>query len=220
MNPGNVTQIELTPADSLRVDQISSEIIGYSGALHYGFFKWLLANQGIKSLLILGVYHGRDIAFMLDILTRYHLGRKFAITGVDKFEDAACADWPEEKRGLDWKAAGFGEAPTLEKARANLLERAGDIPVYLNRADDAEWLKTETRRFDAVYLDTAHDYATVKRQLAQIPRVCHENTLLCGDDFSNDGTWGVKRAVEESFSEYTIWGDWIWSSEFKYLKKA
>jgi hypothetical protein len=51
-------------------------------------------------VLILGVYFGHDIVFMLDASRR--AGCRIEITGVDKFSDDACADWPEALRDRSW----------------------------------------------------------------------------------------------------------------------
>ncbi len=52
--------------DLERLSEISRCIPGYSDARHYLFFRRLLATTGITNILILGVYFGRDIAFILE----------------------------------------------------------------------------------------------------------------------------------------------------------
>lgn len=100
---------------------INSVCIGYSGNSHWEFFKMVLGKPWIKNICVLGVYYGRDIAYMANILNS--LGRDdYQIVGVDKFEDSYCDDWPEEQRNLTWEEAGFGPAPTLNKTKANLFE--------------------------------------------------------------------------------------------------
>ena len=47
-----------------RMESIRQTIPGYSELLHYAFFKHLLACFRVKRLLILGVYHGRDVAYL------------------------------------------------------------------------------------------------------------------------------------------------------------
>src|SRR4051812_3564824 len=106
--------ITLTPEDIAGMNAINARIPGWSDAKHYAFFKYVLAElPWITDLLVVGVYQGRDIAYILDLVGRYHKTRPLRITGVDKFSDTPCADWPEAKRGMDWKGAGFGEAPTI-----------------------------------------------------------------------------------------------------------
>jgi hypothetical protein len=111
--------------------EICRAVPGYSDARHFQFFRQLLAHTEIESILILGVYFGRDIAFLLEAARR--AGRNVTITGVDKFSDDACEDWPQAARGLSWAQAGFGAAPSLEAATASTirssLPRAGRISI-------------------------------------------------------------------------------------------
>lgn len=200
-------------ADEKSIAQISARIPGYSAAVHYAFFKSLLAATDIKEVLILGVYHGRDIAFLIDALTRYHPGRRIKIVGVDKFDDQPCADWPEEKRKESWEAAGMGPAPTIESAMDNLQDRSGDVTLDLVKSDDSQFIGTTGQQFDFIYLDTSHDYATVWRQLRTISKMCWSDTLICGDDYSDNGTWGVKRAVTQAFQNHSVFGNWIWMAD-------
>lgn len=207
----------LTAQDHAEVWDITRRIPGYSDAKHYAFFKSLFGRTGIRSILVLGVYHGRDIAFMQSVLA----GRTIAldgdavwIVGVDKFTDTACADWPQERAAMGWDEAGFGLAPDFAAARANT---ASDH-VSLIRSDDEAFLATTAMRFDCVYLDTSHDYATVKRQLGHMQRICAPGALICGDDYSDAGRWGVKSAVADSFNRSYLFADWIWFANLEDLK--
>jgi hypothetical protein len=220
-----MNNVQFTRQDDERVVTINALIPGWSDSKHYAFFKGLLADlPWLQDLLIVGVYQGRDIAYILDIVSRYHPGRRLRIVGVDKFSNTPCDDWPEEKRALDWKAAGFGEAPTVARAWINLhrfIERVREnVTVTLIPSDDAEYLATTAHEFDFVYLDTDHTEKTVTRQLGQVLRVTRGPALIAGDDYSNDGTWGVKTAVEEAFEHHSVFANWIWFSERRQLKKA
>ncbi len=206
------TGASITPEDAAEVARISAEVPGYSGERHYAFFKMLLACPDVTRLLILGVYNGRDVAFMLSVVRRYPRTWPLHIVGVDKFEDAACADWPEDRKGMNWAQAGFGLPPSFERSVENVGANVPGGPVTLIRANDADFLAATEERYDAVYLDTAHDHATVSRQLKQVRRVCNRGAVVCGDDYSDEGTWGVKRAVEEGFSIHHIFAGWIWFS--------
>lgn len=218
-----IPSIHFTPQDAERVTAINAAIPGWSDNKQYAFFKGLLGQlPWIGDMLIVGVYQGRDIAYILDIATRYHPGRKLRIVGVDKFSDTPCDDWPEEKRGLDWKAAGFGEAPGLDRAWGNLSEYMqpvrDTVSLVLVKMADADYLETTGHQFDFVYLDTSHDHATVARQLAQVPRLTRHAAVIAGDDYSDAGTWGVKRAVGEAFTEHSVFAGWLWYSERRNLK--
>jgi hypothetical protein len=191
-----------------RAEAICAAVPGFTDKRHYAFFKHLLASGPIEKLLILGVYAGRDVAFALDAARE--LGRPFHVVGVDKFVDEYCDDWPEQNRPLNWQQAGFGPAPSLEAAKANLeqLGFAGDATLFKQR--DEEFLGSCRERFDAIYLDTSHDYATVVRQIKQAVGLLTEDGILCGDDYSDQGSWGVKRAVTELVPGHFVFANWIW----------
>ena len=190
-------------------DRINRRCRGYSGPGHWRAFERMLAEPGIRRIGVLGVYHGRDIGYMAAILRA--LGRRdHEIVGVDRFEDSACADWPEELRGLSWEEAGFGPPPSLEVARDNLAALGLDEGVVLVKGTAEDFLAGTDRRFDLLYLDTSHDYETTVRQLElAAPRVAPEG-WLAGDDFSDRGTWGVARAVRDCFRRFETFYDWIW----------
>lgn len=211
----------LSQGDLDRIAAINARVPGWSDGKHYAFFKAVLASfPWVTDLLMVGVYQGRDIAYILDVAERYHPSRVLRIIGIDKFSDTACADWPEDKRPLGWEAAGFGQAPDIATARRNLAPfisspRSAGV---LQSGDEAFFNETKAT-FDFVYLDTSHDYETVRRQLGQVPRVCHELALLAGDDYSDEGTWGVKRAVKECFGRHGVFSEWIWFSNRSELKE-
>jgi hypothetical protein len=202
------TQAVLSPDDARRMEQIRQAVPGYSEKAHYAFFKQLLSCASIGRLLILGVYMGRDIAYLLDIARG--LGRPLHVVGVDKFSDDCCEDWPQDRRPLNWQQAGFGTPPSLEAAKANLAGLGFADSVTLHKARDEVFLTSCSERFDAIYIDTSHDYTTVARQIRQIAGLLTEDGLLCGDDYSDQGTWGVKRAVNEFIPGHLIFANWIW----------
>lgn len=198
----------LSAEQARRADAICAAVPGFTDKRHYAFFKHLLASGPIEKLLILGVYAGRDVAFALDAARA--LGRALHVIGVDKFSDEYCDDWPEERRSLSWQQAGFGPAPSLEAAKTN-LERLGfarELTLYKER--DAVFLGACRERFDCIYLDTSHDYVTVVRQIRQAVGLLTEDGVLCGDDYSDHGTWGVKRAVTELVPGHFVFANWIW----------
>jgi len=212
--------IESVPALSAeqvrRAEAICAAVPGFTDKRHYAFFKHLLASGPIKKLLIVGVYAGRDVAFALDAARE--LRHPFHVVGVDKFSDEYCDDWPEQSRALNWQQAGFGPAPSLEAAKAN-LERLGFAhDATLCKQRDEEFLGSCRERFDAIYLDTSHDYATVVRQIRQAVGLLTEDGILCGDDYSDQGTWGVKRAVSELVPGHLVFANWIWIGAREQIK--
>lgn len=212
--------VTLTPDDVERVRIINERIRGWSSQAHYAFFKGVLADlPHIADVLVLGVYQGRDIAYILDIAARYHPSRALRIVGVDKFSDTPCADWPADKRVMDWHGAGFGDPPDLALARTNIAPFAnGSCTVGLTACDDESFLGLTSAKFDWPHIDTSHDYATVRRQLKQIGKVCRENAIVSGDDYSDQGTWGVKQAVREVLGDrHGVFAEWIWYTERRNL---
>lgn len=205
-----------------RFTYINSRIPGWSGPAHYTFFEAVLSQPWVRDLLIVGVYQGRDIAYLLDVAARHHPGRKLRIVGVDKFSDTPCDDWPDDRRGMDWRAAGFGEAPSVSRAWVNLHEFINpvrdNVSITLIPGDDAEYLATTVHEFDFAYLDTAHDEQTVARQLGQVGRVTRQNAIIAGDDYSDAGTWGVKRAVSAGTVKHGVFANWIWHCNRSDLK--
>jgi len=201
-------RLQLDLEDMERMSEICRLVPGYSDAKHALFFKRLFACTSVSRILILGVYFGRDIVLMIEAGRR--AGRRLSITGIDKFSDDACADWPEEVRGGTWEQAGFGRPPSLEEAQAAIDPFKGDATVTLIRARDEVFMANCRETFDLIYLDTSHDYETVCRQLHQAAKLLAPNGLLAGDDYSDRGTWGVRRALATAAPGHAVFADWLW----------
>ena len=188
---------------------INESCIGYSTDIHWSFFKQILNNPEIKDICILGVYYGRDIAYIASILKS--LGnRNYKIFGVDKFEDSSGNDWPEETRSLTWEKAGFGFAPDIIKTRDNLTKLGLDENVFLYQNLAENFLKSTEQLFDFIYIDLSHDYETTVNAIQLAINKIKPGGVIGGDDFSNQGTWGVVSAVQDSFSKYEVINNWIW----------
>ena len=186
---------------------IMERVPGWSRGHHFLFFKAVMhAMPELRSILILGVYMGRDICFMLEAAKF----RPLQVVGVDKFNAEPCDDWPVEKRGMTWEEAFHCLPPSLELAAKN-INALPPHDVSLIKADDADFLPGVTRSFDMIYVDTSHDKATCLRQFAQVKKLCHPNTIIAGDDYENlEATWGVKDAVAEAFTTHQVLADTIW----------
>lgn len=209
-------EVTCTPADSSAVAAINARVPGWSGNAHHLFFKAVLAAvPPVRRLLMLGVYHGRDLSYVLDILARYHPEREIEIVGVDRFTPDPCADWTPAKGPRTWESEVHAPPPSLAAAKANTADRR----VTLIATDDFAFLAATQLKFDAVYLDTAHDYDTVARQLRQVRHVANPGAIICGDDYSDRHTWGVKTAVTEAFGEkHRVIAGWIWHARIEDLK--
>jgi hypothetical protein len=202
------TKPEMSPEDIRRMECIRQTVPGYSELLHYAFFKHLLTCASIKKLLILGVYHGRDVAYLMDIARA--LGRPLQVVGVDKFSDDFCEDWPKEQQSLNWQQAGFGSSPSFEAAKGHIARLGFSDRVTLVKERDEVFLASCSDHFDAIYIDTSHDYGTVARQIRQTVGLLTDDGVLCGDDYSDQGTWGVKRAIREFAPGHLIFSNWVW----------
>ena len=110
--------------------------------------------------------------------------RRILVVGVAKFSD----DWPEENRTMGWEAAGYGPPPTLQNAQNN-IRRHQSCPVELIQSDDLQFLAQCNEQFDFIYLDTAHDYETVAKQLELCQPLLSPGGLIGGDDLMNDWIW-------------------------------
>lgn len=204
--------IEVTVDEQRAVERICAEYPGWSGNGHYAFFRELL-KLPINNLLILGVYHGRDMALVAEVLRRYHPERSFNTEGVDRFSADPCADWAPTNKPRTWEEETSGMPPPSIKSALRVTDDYNGRHFFaLNRADDFSFLETCDRKFDAVYLDTSHDFNTVTRQLRQVELIVNPGAVICGDDFSDQYTWGVKSAVESKFSNYLLFGGWIWAA--------
>jgi len=198
---------------------IDSFCNGYSDYRHWLFFKKILSAVKGHNILMLGVYQGRDIAYIASIL-RPLGASNYTITGVDKFEDSPGMDWPEEKRGMSWQEAGCGLPPDVNIAKANLSQLGLFDKVSLVRSTADEFLRDTKEFYDLIYIDVSHDYKTTLSCIdSAIPKLALKG-YVGGDDFSDNGTWGVASAVKESFTQFKLFYDWIWLAKASaYIKK-
>ena len=212
----------MIPYDEKRATNVCERVPGYSGAIHYSFWTNLVAVPDWSSLLMFGVYHGRDLSMLCEIAGDYPK-RQFLFTGVDKFNDESCADWPNEVKGKTWAEAGLGKCPDYATAKANIEQyRPPTVKLTICKSDEMEFIATHPFTYDFIYLDTAHDYDSVCRQVKAVKKLCHPKTILMGDDYTNKGFAGaqfeVRRAVCDSFTEHTVFGEWIWVGHSKHIK--
>lgn len=206
----------LNDADKHRVAVINGDIPGWSGYAQYGFFKAMFDAYRIERLLMLGVYHGRDLGYCMDILRRLHPEKAVTLVGVDKFSDTPCADWPEEKKSADWKTAGFGLPPDYDTAKKNLAAFEGwKAKLVLIHSEDEKYLLEHAGDFDAVYCDTSHDFDSISRQIKQCTRAgfIRAGGVICGDDYLERPEWGVIKAVDELLPARVIVEGCIWVVE-------
>ena len=199
---------QLSVEDVSRMKAITTTVPGYGDFLQFCFFNRLISSLPIRKVLLIGVYRGRDACFILDAARHHNVDIQFI--GVDKFSDDFCEDWSDNKRDLKWEEAGYGTAPNIEETRRH-LQMNGFENVNLVKSKDEDYLSSCNEVFDLIYIDTAHDYKTVLRQIYQVEPLIHTNTIVCGDDYSDERErWGVVKAVKENTSQHSVFADWIW----------
>lgn len=197
-----------------RVRDICAAVPGWSDARHFAFFRNLLEDAWATSMFVAGVYQGRDLAFILEILATRHPDRWFTIHAADLFSSEPCADWPPHLRSKSWEAAGFGEPPSILKAEANLAPYiarcASRVRVQLHKGNSVDVMRQLSGKFDVVYLDTSHDEKTVRDEIDAAAGILRCPGVICGDDYSDSGTWGVARAVRSRFNAHHVFANWLW----------
>lgn len=187
---------------------INSVCIGWSSISHWNAFKRILLDHpGIHDICILGVYHGRDVAYITTLMQR--LGRSYRLTGVDKFEDVPAEDWREKDLGKSWNDLGV-TPPDLGSAQRNLQRLKLDAHVELVQGRAQDFLKHTEKTFDFIYIDVSHDYQSTIDCIQLARQRLKPNGVIGGDDFTNRGTWGVARAVRELCPKFHLHDRWIW----------
>ncbi len=185
---------------------------GWSDVKQWRFFESLVKElPAASNVLMLGVFNGRDMAYILE-----HAKAKVknvGVHGVDLFDDVPGDDWNVEDMGKTWMQAQGIEPPSISKTNKNLIEcGASELNFRLLKHSHLEFFSTWLiGKFDAIYIDLSHDYQTTAEAIILSKRFLVPGGTLCGDDYSNEGTWGVKRAVDELCPHADIHDGWIWS---------
>jgi len=202
----------------LIIEDINNVCIGWSNNSHVQFFTKILSDPRINNICICGVYYGRDIAYIKNINNSLY-NRNIKITGIDLFSDDPGADWEEHKKNMTWEEFCGMPSPTKEKAENNLKKlNLFDNNITLIKNKDSDFLEQTNEQFDFIYLDTAHDYNTVKVSIDKSINKLNNFGIIGGDDFADSSTWGVKSAVEKSFYKYELIGS-CWYTNFRdYIK--
>lgn len=185
-------------------------IPGWSGPLQYLFFEAAIrCLPENPSVLMCGVYHGRDL-LLLSMASKF-LKSPVRLAGVDLFSNQPCADWTEAQKKIGcWELSDFGMPPNMETAQYNCPE------ATITKGNSIDYLLSGPEcggKFDLIYLDTSHDHQTVQEEIAAaIPRL-NPGGLLAGDDYIGEPHWGVKQAVDEAFSSRAVFGNQIWLAQ-------
>ena len=75
-------------------------------------------------------------------------------------------------------------------------------------------LRAHAHEFNVIYLDTSHDYETVKAELIAIKaQEADHHFTVCGDDYSGQNNWGVACACDELLPYHVPLFNRIWLAE-------
>lgn len=190
----------------LATEHLRKSIPGWSTPLHHAFFEIVFSElPDDASVLVCGVYHGLDLALMRT--AGWDARPSISVVGVDLFSSEPCDDWTDEQRAKGtWQANGFGEPPSLEAAQRNAPS------ANLVKASSTDFMYATDSKFDFVYLDTSHDYATLVREIYSSRMVLKPGGILAGDDYTGPENWGVQKACEELLPNHVAIGGRIWIS--------
>ncbi len=193
--------------DVERLRELKEGVPGWSELAHFIFFRELLRAKPNASVLVCGVYNGLDLRYMAGIAQ--DLGHTVRLVGVDLFENAETADWPDEDKGkgLTWEQSSFhAPGPSLENSRKNCPS------AELHKGDAVAFMRNCQEKFDIIYLDDSHDYLTVSAEIPAALSILKPGGLIAGDDYvwrNNE----VKQAVCELLPHHAVMFQRIWLAE-------
>jgi len=204
---------------SLKKRFINYYCSGWSGRRQWNLFREVFSRKRrFEFLAILGVYRGRDLAYMCEAL-KYNKNYNFKIYALDLFEQEV----PFIIRNGEkiWQQDHSLELPSLINSKK--------IIKYLGFSKNVEFIKGDfslikkiNDKLDFSYVDIAHDYQSTKEAIDASVKVGSSDMLILGDDYGDGYTveteWGVKKAVQDSFNEFKVHYNWIWESEKKFYK--
>lgn len=189
-------------------EQIDAICPGWSTEHHWNFFGCCIRETPVRRIfrvLMLGVYMGRDIAYIGELARQNN--RPIEITGVDLFSDTPGADWLPSQKDMTWQQAHGIAAPTMQSARDKI--QACGVVAKLIEGDALEFLNRSQVWWDLIYIDISHDYNTTAKAISLAKPRLFKGGIIAGDDYMDSGTWGVKSAVDERFPVVETYGP-IW----------
>jgi len=146
-----------------------------------------------SSLVEVGVFYGRGLVYLAQ-------NSNFDIWGVDQFIHAAM---PYHLPGVS------NDLEFYQNCRRNLNENGASRVSLVPFASEMAALQFSNRSLDCVFLDAAHDYDSVKADIAAWRTKVKPGGYLAGDDYI-DPWLGVIDAVTEAFPEHNVTGQTWW----------
>lgn len=164
-----------------------------------------LANHARKSATIaeIGSWRGRSARAMAD-------NTDAIIFCIDTWADDAIGNYgwwtpqesPDKYKTKDWLWSEF---------RNNLGRYIGNkvIPIRMTSAEAFELLIQRGVKFDMVFIDGAHDYENVKRDVMTWEHLIKPNGILCGHDYNDPTCPDVALAINSLLPRIELTGT-IW----------
>lgn len=148
----------------------------------------------------IGSLAGRSSVFAADRIRPKHgkllcvdmwqYGDELPTTGTDVFLEAGWPDiWPTFAKNIE----GHYDVIT---------------PIGKHSLDAAKLFRSLDAKFGLVFIDAAHDFASVKADIEAWTPLVRDGGTVCGHDYNDDD---VKRAVDASFNSVKVAGA-IWSA--------
>ena len=192
---------------------------GYSSRKQWNLFHKIFSQGKIfNKLALLGVYHGKDLAFMCCALSKNNI-KNFKIYAIDLFDDVPGKDWGN--KNLKWADINHGPVPSLERSKKIIKILGFEKNVEFIKGD-FKLLKNIKTKIDFAYIDLSHDYETTIEAIDLVCSLSHKETVIMGDDFFDGVTlgapWGVKKAVREKFKKFILHQNYFWESNINCLK--
>jgi len=162
---------------------------------HFNFEKvydMALAEASNDSVLVeVGTYLGKSTCYMAERIKQLQYDIEFH--AIDNFIGS-----PDDQKLLERIKQLGGDIFDLF---LDNMKRAGVLDFIIpHRADSAEAAKLfEDESLDFVFIDAAHDYESVKKDIATWYPKVKTDGLLGGHDYGNRIPTGVDRAVQERF---------------------
>jgi hypothetical protein len=86
------------------------------------------------------------------------------------------------------------------------------FPIPATSSTGAKILKNNTIKADLIYIDASHEYEDVLNDIKIYSHLINPRGVMFGDDY---GAWqGVRRAVDECFSDITVVDNIFWVKRF------